>query len=419
MGDREVTGLDRLGQAIAQAQDEVLARGEHGCLTEVRSRLLASRPPRRPLRRLAYLAAGAALATAVVLAVMVLLPRRELTFVVGDGSDRGVVGSWLSPSGPQPLKVRFSDGTLLQLEPGSAGRVKQLHARGAQVLLERGSAELLVVPRAGARWEAEAGPFRVRVLGTHFKLAWEPEGQRFDLNLKRGRVELTGPVLGKRVLADRETVRVWVAARRLELQAAGAKEAPTPERDPPTPAEPAPTPPPPPSPEARQVPSKPAPRRVGPGPVELAKSGRYHEALAAAERIGWPTVLQQLSADGLLVLGDAARLAGVPRRAKAIYTAVRQRFPGSTAAALAAFSIGRMDFDRRQDFGAAARWFETYLVERPDGQLAREALGRLMEARHRGGEAGAARKAARRYLARYPQGPHAKLARSLVEGVRR
>ena len=67
------------------------------------------------------------------------------------------------------------------------------------------------------------------------------------------------------------------------------------------------------------------------------------------------------------------------------------------------------------DDDAAARWFETYLRENGGGPLAREALGRLMEAHARRHDDASAKRDAEQYLRAYPGGPHAKLARSLID----
>ena len=63
--------------------------------------------------------------------------------------------------------------------------------------------------------------------------------------------------------------------------------------------------------------------------------------------------------------------------------AMRRRFPSSTAAGTAAFTLGRIVFEKQQDYYRAASWFETYLREQPNGPLMGDAFGRLMEARLR------------------------------------
>ncbi|MFT3772482.1 MAG: hypothetical protein QM820_44375 [Minicystis sp.] len=74
--------------------------------------------------------------------------------------------------------------------------------------------------------------------------------------------------------------------------------------------------------------------------------------------------------------------------------------------------LGKIAADQQGAAGEAVRWFETYLSEEPGGALAEQALGRILELRK--GEGDAARAVAERYLARYPNGAHAALARSLI-----
>jgi TolA-binding protein len=114
------------------------------------------------------------------------------------------------------------------------------------------------------------------------------------------------------------------------------------------------------------------------------------------------------------VLSDAARLSGHPAEARLSYLALRRRFAGSESAALAAFQIGRADFDSRADYASAERWLGVYLREEPTGALAAAALGRLMEAEVQLVRPREARAVAKRYLARFPKGAHAETAHRVL-----
>ncbi|HSO39543.1 MAG TPA: hypothetical protein VLT33_43755, partial [Labilithrix sp.] len=116
----------------------------------------------------------------------------------------------------------------------------------------------------------------------------------------------------------------------------------------------------------------------------------------------------------LLARADAERQAADTRAARATLLEVRQKYPRGTGAPQAAFDLGVVAFDVEHDFAAAARWFRLYLDEAPRGPLAREALGRVMEAESRSGDLAGASAAAARYLELYPGGPHASLAKRLV-----
>jgi TolA-binding protein len=161
---------------------------------------------------------------------------------------------------------------------------------------------------------------------------------------------------------------------------------------------------------------KPSPVRTegGDGWKKLAEEGRYEEAVQAAEAVGFPALCGKLGPADLLRLAEVARFAGRPARAEQALVALRKRYARGRHAAIAAYTLGRTAFDQQAEYGKAARWFEVYIEEQPAGPLAREALGRLMEARQRAGLKEQARSAAREYLQRYPRGPHADIASRLT-----
>ena len=143
----------------------------------------------------------------------------------------------------------------------------------------------------------------------------------------------------------------------------------------------------------------------------LAKDGKHADAVAAAEAEGFGGILKSASAADLLDLARAARYSKSTKRAKQALTALRDRFPKSTQAPRAAYMLGRIAFDHERAYAVAAKWFAKYLDEQPGGALAREALGRLVESQRRSGAHAAAKKSGKRYLDRYPDGPHADIAR--------
>ncbi|MGB5414050.1 MAG: hypothetical protein WBN01_05370, partial [Polyangiales bacterium] len=164
---------------------------------------------------------------------------------------------------------------------------------------------------------------------------------------------------------------------------------------------------------------EPTPPALAPAPAagptweELFSEGEHEKALAILGPEQVEEAIWRGDSKDLIDLGAAARRTG-DARAGYIYSAVRSRFPGTVAAANAAFLLARMEFHTGR-LREAATWMETYLRERPDGRFAREAAGRLVEAYQQVGDESLARIAAERYLARYPNGPHAELARSVLQ----
>ena len=323
----------------------------------------------------------------------------------------------------------------------------------------------------------EAGPFLVRVIGTRFRVGWQPETESFELDVLEGEVRVRGPGMAEKIVRGGDQVR--------ESRGAEVEPEPGPEVEP-APEVEAVRPPI----EARETPPKPASRRqaapIAPergasdepraeapsprtstpptaAPLELKlppKEPSTHVVpndaekppeAKAAESVpqeqpelpaeppsptppAWKTLLDQgdyralltesgpgeveqalwnASATQLIDLGAEARELG-DARAGSIYSVVRSRFPGTEQAADAAFLLGRMQFHSGA-YRTAATWFQTYVRERPDGRLAREASGRLIESYHRSGDEEEAREAAERYLRLYPNGPHAALARSVLQ----
>lgn len=118
-------------------------------------------------------------------------------------------------------------------------------------------------------------------------------------------------------------------------------------------------------------------------------------------------------ADELLEQALSARSEGKLDTATGVLETLRKKHPGSPQAAIAAAYLGR-DAARRDQRDAARRWFEIYLQEQPNGPLAREASGQLIELTT-GPEQ---KERAREYLAQHPNGPHAPLARRVLADER-
>jgi len=310
--------------------------------------------------------------------------------------------------------MRFSEGTSFTLSPGARVRVTETTRHGATILLERGSVGAAVIHLGSdTQWNLRAGPFEVHVTGTAFDVSWDPSGEVFSLAMREGVVVVRGPLLqpGREMRAG-EQLRVSVRDGSFELRAGtvdprAALEASSREAPVAAPAPPAPSPPEGPSASsvaAARATAVPAPPSHEPSWRDLAAAGKYGDALAAAERAGFAQEIERASSPDLVLLADTARYAAKPALARQALLAQRRRFGvrGSSA-----FVLGKIAADQQGAAADAVRWFETYLSEEPNGALAEQALGRILELER--GDA-----TAERYLARYPHGAHAALARSLL-----
>jgi hypothetical protein len=419
-----MTAFDRLGAEIAREQDALRGRARHRA--QVRAYLAALElTPAQSHRRSLIAATLAAAAALSVAAAFVLWPRpssqpRALTLEVGPSSKPVLAGAWIEADQLAPTQLRFSDGTRVEMAPSARARVVEIDAAGAHLLIESGQAHVAVVPRGRASWRLSVGPFVVRVKGTRFDVRWDPERDAFELDLEHGRVEVAGCVFGsgfrmtggQAVQASCKRGHLHVgqrgqAARELTDRGPAAMGgAPAPEVAAEIVAASAP----------KQRPAgerRSRSRAAPPGWRALAVQGKYAAAYAAAEASGFEAECARADAQELAMLADAARHARRPEHEGHALQTLRRRFAGSPRAALAAFALGRLEFDRHQSYREAAEWFGTYLKEQPRGPLTREARGRVMEAVMRAGDAERARELARSYLTDYPSGPHAELARGL------
>jgi TolA-binding protein len=340
-----------------------------------------------------------ALAASVALAVtgwLRLRPAPALTFETTLPADS-------SGALPKSTAIRFSDGSSWTLIDGAVARVTDTSSAGATVVLDDGALHAAVVHRPAGKWRVAAGPFTVLVTGTKFDVRWRPVDQTFELELHEGAVTILGPSLGDggRHLSAGERIRISIPDEAMRSPSAPdtarvqAAESPSPQL----------------APSGAHGPATGA--RVS--WKQLALEERYAEALTVAETEHFDVICRGASAPDLLLLANTARFAGSAKRAETAFRSLRARFPGTHEAALAAFSMGRIAYDEHRNFRDAADWFRRYLADEPGGILAREASGRLIEAYRSAGDVAEARQSAKAYLAKYPSGPHAAVARGVLE----
>jgi transmembrane sensor len=367
--------------------------------------------------------------TAVALALLVTPPVRPtpLSFTVAGA--KGSVGGWIGSRGEGPVALAFSDGSRFELDRGTDARVAATDTKGARVVLERGKLHAEVVHTGKSAWSVGVGPFDVRVTGTKFDVAWDPEEQRLSLDLIEGSVVVAGCARAEQNVRAGESLNTSCAPDvppPLPLPLPLPVPVPVPVPAPangmaetasnPLPgSSPSPLPSPSTSTSALTTASSVPPSALTAKPptwTELAASGRYREALSLVQS-DYDARCASMAPGDLLLLADVARYAGDSARAKQAWLALRTRFPGDSRAASAAFFLGRAAFEGAE-FNEAKKWFGVSVAEAPSGTLAREAHGRLIEACQRAGDPEGAKKAARKYLTEYPTGPHARLAESVA-----
>lgn len=468
--------LTQLGRGIADVD-----RPDDEAIAHARRRWIRQPTPRRHVRWWLVVVPSAVVVAVLAIAIGSRSTGREdnpLTYVVDDLP--GVHGQWIDTAS-KPALVQFSDGTRVDVAPGTKVRVSAIDARGGAIEMTMGKLVAAVVHDDTGAWRFQTGPYTIRVKGTRFETSWDASDERFTLDMHEGAVEVIGPLLpapivvttGQSVVSSVREDRFEIRRKRTADAASPAVEtvepigdvdrgatrsetAPTePERarvDAPRTNKPTvavqkssriasaktdTTPPPLPADAASDRPSTdpvlPVERDRSPMPTvastgsgatgapvqgarrpaeqwrDLLAARAYASAIAAAEKHGFDAVLLDATSVELYALADAARYAGRPVRAREALIALRSRFGerGKTA-----FLLGRIAADRA-DADDAIQWFDLYLREEPSGTLAEAATGRLIEL-YRPRDAARARKLAERYLAAYPDGTYAALARTML-----
>jgi transmembrane sensor len=300
-----------------------------------------------------------------------------------------VLGLWLA-RGPlhfaapthvaDVLRVETRDGSAAQgLGQDSALALERDVPDEVALRLVRGKGHFEVKPNKQRRYHVRAGEVEVEVLGTAFVVE-RVEEKRARVRVEHGVVKVAWLDGSTMLRAGEEGVFPPVVSAPAPVVAA------------PSAAEP-------PSAVAESAPDTEAttPER-GERWRTLARAGKHQEAFGS---IGHKPI-DDLS--GLLLAADAARLSGHPREAVGYLERLIARYPRSTSAHLSAFTLGRLAlYELNQPALAAESFAQAYQLNR-NGPLAEDALAREAEAYHRAGDDERAKRAAGRYLQRYPRG---------------
>lgn len=318
------------------------------------------------------------------------------------GTDGELLATELSPA-----ELRFSDSSVIEVAPATTLRIQTLSGSQSgdsrswdkvRARLAQGRLTIDVEHHEHTDYRFFAGPYEVRVVGTAFDLGYEPAGERLDLEMKEGRVE---------VRDANGAVHVVEGTHRLSLPKTPAfavhDDPPASEGDPALGSTAAV--------EAARATSTPA--RSAPSYGALAREGRFAEIVKDAERAGIERTLGSRSAADLQELAQAARYTGDGALASRTWKTLSERFANQPAGHNAKFFLARVDEDAGRS-AQALRGYASYL--QTGGTYSKEALGRQLMLTKGTLGAAQARPLAQQYLERFPNGPYAKAARSLLQG---
>ncbi|HET9929980.1 MAG TPA: tetratricopeptide repeat protein [Polyangiaceae bacterium] len=412
-------------RALADEHAEKRANSERWATWQlVQRRLVASEGlgTEQSSRRMLWPAVGFSIAVAAGVAFAVL--PQGLRYEV-HGAD--VAAGWIQ-SKSSAGSVDFSDGSQVAVQPGSSLAIEVVGAHAARTRLAQGDLDVSVKHEDNTDYRFLAGPYQVHVVGTKFHLVWHPEQQLFSVQMREGRVQVTGPNGLDRAVVAGETLRISGA----EEQAALARQT---ENAPPRVPQ---------LPSAQKAAEQPVAElaplqrnagatgtalgsaarsnvvasatRVEPTPAwsVLVAKGQFTDVVKAAEAVGTERALRERDAADLGALAHAAHYTGRSALAISAWSSLRERFAGQKSARQAAFFLGRV-FDQQGRRAEALRWLNTYLSEAPADVYASEALGRKLSLVNHLEGALAARNVAREYTKRFPHGAYAQTARAILD----
>jgi hypothetical protein len=387
----------------AERLGDLLTEEARAPSADARARFLAAAsaapaPLAKSRRGGVFVAAGAlALAAALVLWLAASRGPQPISYQVVTPA-AGEPGRLVA--GSEALGVRFSDGSRAELEPRAEARVAETHENGATLRLMRGKISANVVHTGSARWAVQAGPYTVRVVGTRFTTAWNPQTERLEVRVTEGAVRVESTQSGSVLVSAGQRLDADAKENTHAVSSAVASALPPPEVASAVPS--AVSPP---------VPVRPS---VSVSPFaalsKARKAGDFEAVIAAANAAGVERCLASCNDGELLALADAARYTSRAPLAERALLALRAR--GGASATLSAFLLARQ-YDAAGS-AAALTWYDRYLAEASSGSYAAEALAGKMNVLSRSGQAAAASRVARQYLERYPQGTHATASRRLA-----
>jgi hypothetical protein len=331
------------------------------------------------------------------------------------------IGKYVAPLPKQPLALRFSEGSVVELEPGARARVARTTTHGATVLIETGGANVNVVHRPATDWTILAGPYTVHVTGTAFNLDFEASSQRFELKMQSGVVSVEGPGLSHPVEVRRDQKFVHYVGdpnfeRRESDDAADsvpAKEAAGTATSDMNPSDVSPT-------DSTVLRKANAATGDNSTTKESSRSGwaadvargEYAAVLRKAKEKGWTQVLEESNTADLMAVANAARFLGRTDSSREALDALRRRFKGTFAAQSATYLLGRLVEPTSSK--EAVSWYLQYEREAPNGPLVAEAAGRRLLLLQAAGDRSGTERLAREYVSRFPDGPYAGVARKIV-----
>ncbi len=394
---------------------------------------IGQRQPRPRIRwKLGWAAAVATLLVLALVGYMSFQRETPILYRIGAGQWADDGQAWVNNPGTTPVPITFENGSRLELGGRTAARVLRAKRDQVAIDLDQGDIHAEIVGNAETSWLIHAGPYRIMVLGTIFKVRWEVTAGELEVEVLSGKVAVSSIHVAAETIVLEGGQRVIAKGKNYEIvrerSAAGDHRANgTASR----PVEPEPTlnekaekdiPP------STTVVPKPTTKvallranekkRGGPPatppqnepvsePSALQRCIDARDWSGAVDAISneeLDQIVQSESLDVLWPLANRARHTAKAEVASQLFEAIRRRFANTNRAETAAFLLGKIALHLNKDLKGARDWLETYRKESPQGALIEESLGLLIGVYRQLGDNIDARRVALEYLQHYKGG---------------
>jgi TolA-binding protein len=373
--------------------------------------------------RFAAVMAGVAAALVLYLAVFHQPDNDAIPFFVGISNTVEKEGRFLRTGIGEDVVVRFDGGSRFEFASATEARVVKASGQQVTIDLTQGKIWASVNPGSSRVWSVRAGPYEVVVKGTIFAVDWDAASAILQVNVGRGRVAVRGPGLdgdgvllaaGNSLRADARAGLITfersaranpeTAVSLLDSNPSAAKAVQPPEKK-----------------TGGRAKIRGTARGSGTkteSPLEMCRrlyhSRNYSSVIDLSTKNGLLESLNALSRDDLWMFANAARYARKVTLANSLFSTYREEYPKTPRAKTAAFLLGKSAMNRGV-FNSAKKWFGLYLAEAPNGPLAEEALGHLINIHSKTGNNTQAKRFARDYLSKYGGGYFSKQANKVLE----
>ncbi|MCP4603684.1 MAG: hypothetical protein GY847_24730 [Proteobacteria bacterium] len=405
----------RFGRKVSEVAEGVLRETD---VTElVRRRLFddesaeMGRPPRGSVVRYAV-AAGVLVIMASVVVMTIDRRDKAADAVIQSTGKTLSTSAYIGTDQWSTEQVIFPEGSKIDLLEDTGARIVEMTPRVRTVQIEHGSARMDVKHQQDVLWVVRAGPYSVEVTGTAFDIGWAPKKGELHLTMRKGHVRVRGPgVEEPMTVVAGNVLTAWSSNARIELvgNAKGKFQTGAGEETPPKNVKP-----------AREVPEIEPVVDSRHGTFPKRNTDKSKETVRKKSAI---TKKEQNADSSLLTCAqlwkqsNELRFAGDHDEAQKSFGQLRDSCPGTPKAVMASLILGRMAFDIAKDYTVAEMWFDTYLAESHGNGPIREVRGRLLECSVRLNRNKRATEEAIKYLAQYPDGPHAAIAKDVLAEV--